>query len=474
MIHSDEFAKVKVVMGKAHCNGYPLVRVRNWDKVPVSPSWQNGEANELLFEVTPGTRISVQSNDQRSKRSKYASNPTPTPSIASSSDLDFGIIGYCGDAWSIQYRGKQTKLLRPDGWVFATSVDVVIVKASDRLCRDGLKNLAVVPLDNLRNEQHGGPLLLRVAVSSLKGMAQFAEEMKALGYPYYSFGVRISIDKGDGHPRFLFSATRVLTDEEADVVIGLQTSRLVPHILTDGSLSSTSTAATLPIESRELKGRIYSEADALLLLNSNFFLADQGSAFPVARATESRIVYVGDKDFKNKLANIRVRVSDRNGEVKSAELWWRQHEGRAERRIIFDPKRPPGFSIDGTYNIWSGFDVLPEKGWQNQRRLLRHIREVICAGDKIAFNYLMRWLAWSIQHPDRKAETMIVLKSAKQGTGKTTLNNVMSRIFGRNSILAPSMTSDACSASLRRSWSRSSSSMPMRWSSPATMTAIAP
>jgi Family of unknown function (DUF5906) len=363
-------------------------------------------------------------------------NPIPTPPVASSSDFDFGIISYSGDAWSIQYRGKQTILMQPEGKEAANSVELVIVKASDRLCKDGLKNLAVVPLDNLRNEQHGGPVLLRVPVSSLGGMARFAEDMLALGYPYYSFGIRILIDKNDGRPKFLFNSIRALTDEEADVVVELRASPLVTHILTGGGLqrSGLSTAATPPDEPRELKGGIYSEADALSLLNSNFFLADQGSAFPVARITGNRIEYVGDKDFKNKLANILVRVLDTKGEVKQkfAEPWWRQHEGRAERCITFDPKRPPGLSADGTYNIWSGFDVLPKDGWQKQRRLLRHIREVICAGDKIAFKYLMRWLAWCIQHPDRKAETMIVLKSAKQGTGKTTLNYVMSKMFGRS------------------------------------------
>jgi hypothetical protein len=344
---------------------------------------------------------------------------------------DFGMISYRDDAWSTQYRGKQTQLAQGA----AASIEVIIVKASKSLCSDGLKNLAIVPLNNLRNEEHGGPMLLRVPVSSLEGMALLAAQMQALGFPYYSFGVRISIDNDNGQPKFLFNTVRALTDEEADVVIELQALPLVTRILVDRSLqkSSAPTAATPPIEPRELKGGIYSEADALPLLNSNFFLADQGSAFPIARITGNRIEYVGDKDFKNKLANIWVRVLDTKGEVKqkSAEPWWRQNEGRAERRIIFDPKRPPGFSIDGAYNIWTGFDVLPEKGWQKQRRLLRHIREVICAGDKIAFKYLMRWLAWCVQHPDRKAETMIVLKSAKQGTGKTTLNNVMSRIFGR-------------------------------------------
>ena len=65
-------------------------------------------------------------------------------------------------------------------------------------------------------------MLLRVPASSLVGMAWFADQMQALGYPYYSFGVRISIDKADGHPKFLFNAIRALTDEEAEVVIELR------------------------------------------------------------------------------------------------------------------------------------------------------------------------------------------------------------------------------------------------------------
>ena len=52
MIYSDDLAKVKLFREKARRNGYPLVRVRSRDKVPVSPGWQNGEADELLLEVT--------------------------------------------------------------------------------------------------------------------------------------------------------------------------------------------------------------------------------------------------------------------------------------------------------------------------------------------------------------------------------------------------------------------------------------
>ena len=46
--------------------------------------------------------------------SKFTSQPIPTLPLASSSDVDFGIISYCDDAWSIQYRGEQAELTRSD------------------------------------------------------------------------------------------------------------------------------------------------------------------------------------------------------------------------------------------------------------------------------------------------------------------------------------------------------------------------
>jgi hypothetical protein len=50
--YCDDLAKVNVFREKARRNGYPLVRVRSRDKVPVVLGWQNGEADELLLKVT--------------------------------------------------------------------------------------------------------------------------------------------------------------------------------------------------------------------------------------------------------------------------------------------------------------------------------------------------------------------------------------------------------------------------------------
>jgi hypothetical protein len=53
MSHCSDVANIKAFREAARCNGYPLVRVLSRGKAPVSPGWQNGEADELLLEVTP-------------------------------------------------------------------------------------------------------------------------------------------------------------------------------------------------------------------------------------------------------------------------------------------------------------------------------------------------------------------------------------------------------------------------------------
>jgi Family of unknown function (DUF5906) len=50
----------------------------------------------------------------------------------------------------------------------------------------------------------------------------------------------------------------------------------------------------------------------------------------------------------------------------------------------------------------------------------------------MAFKYLMRWLGWAAQNPDKHPETVIVLKSWKEGTGKSTRGVVMLKLFGRH------------------------------------------
>ena len=49
------------------------------------------------------------------------------------------------------------------------------------------------------------------------------------------------------------------------------------------------------------------------------------------------------------------------------------------------------------------------------------------------FEYVIRWLAWAVQHPDERAEVSVVFKGGK-GVGKGTLGNAMCRIFGQHAV----------------------------------------
>jgi hypothetical protein len=71
--------------------------------------------------------------------------------------------------------------------------------------------------------------------------------------------------------------------------------------------------------------------------------------------------------------------------------------------------------------------VVPKPGdWGLIRQ---HIEEVIAGGNKEFADYVIRWIAWSVQNPAAQAEVALVLIGHK-GTGKGTLVRVLQKIFG--------------------------------------------
>jgi hypothetical protein len=58
-----------------------------------------------------------------------------------------------------------------------------------------------------------------------------------------------------------------------------------------------------------------------------------------------------------------------------------------------------------------------------------HIEVVLASGNKEFADYIIRWIAWSIQNPAAQAEVALVLIGAK-GAGKGTLVRCLKRIFG--------------------------------------------
>jgi hypothetical protein len=184
---------------------------------------------------------------------------------------------------------------------------------------------------------------------------------------------------------------------------------------------------------KRLHGGIFSPAEALKLLNSHYLIGKSEHEVAIFRINhDGSLAFAPPEQFKLDVANIFVQPSGGSGKPIPAEKFWKEHPWRHQRTIVF---KPGGTTEPTEFNLWRGFGVEPRRGWQKQRRLLRHIFQIICRRDKAKFKYFIRWLAWAVQNPDKHSEVVIVLKSRKQGTGKSTVGAVMLKIFGPHGAL---------------------------------------
>lgn len=190
---------------------------------------------------------------------------------------------------------------------------------------------------------------------------------------------------------------------------------------------------TLPLSDvplPDIPGGVYDAAKAMREINARFALVDRdGEVVTIHRGREGKDDTLSKGSFDLWLKNIYVRIPSVNGDkhVPAGEWWLRHPDRPTPRTAVFKPHGP---TAANEYNFWRGFAVQPQLGTDKVRRLLRHIHSVICREDKKKFRYLIRWLAWTVQNPDQNPETAIVLKSEGEGSGKSTLSEVMRRIIG--------------------------------------------
>lgn len=97
-----------------------------------------------------------------------------------------------------------------------------------------------------------------------------------------------------------------------------------------------------------------------------------------------------------------------------------------EKGLAFFPDKD---APEGYYNLWQGWGVKPEKGsWELMKY---HLLHVVCGGGQEAYDYLIGWMAYAVQHPDRQGEVAVVIHGAK-GVGKNTIGHYFHKIFGQH------------------------------------------
>ncbi|MDG1287901.1 MAG: DUF5906 domain-containing protein [Rickettsiales bacterium] len=134
-------------------------------------------------------------------------------------------------------------------------------------------------------------------------------------------------------------------------------------------------------------------------------------------------------DFTNTYMNCQIQVGEtKDGEPKFMPLgkWWLLHPQRRQYESI--GLHPKGCS-DEILNLWQGFATKAKQGdWSLMQK---HILNVVVCGNVQHYEYVLKWLAFAVQHPEKPAEVALVLKGGK-GTGKGAFANAMCKIFGQH------------------------------------------
>lgn len=132
--------------------------------------------------------------------------------------------------------------------------------------------------------------------------------------------------------------------------------------------------------------------------------------------------------------SIVIQYSNQSVQVdgKSVELgtWWIKNSARREYdSVMFDPDQPK--ETKGCLNLYEGMSVPPVKG--SWKRTLKHIYTILTSRDREQFKYVVKWFAWCLQNPGKRAEVVIIFKG-KQGAGKGFIFTQFIKIFGNHGI----------------------------------------
>ena len=142
-------------------------------------------------------------------------------------------------------------------------------------------------------------------------------------------------------------------------------------------------------------------------------------------------------EFRQQLCNkFGVRVTqttdadggtvDKQVKYPIADAWLRSPKRRIYDGVVL--VREQHSDHPNAINLWRGYGFTPAPGdWSLMRE---HIRKVIAKSIPERDEYIIRWIAWALQHPELPCEVALILKSATHGTGKGALLRCIRKLFG--------------------------------------------
>jgi hypothetical protein len=183
---------------------------------------------------------------------------------------------------------------------------------------------------------------------------------------------------------------------------------------------------------------------ALQLVQKNFSLLRLGGVFYVIDENELRSYFQGNVDHDISFYN------ERNGKIVIERFLTNQPvpgipklvfaqflidpNTHVYSEIKFHPKKQPTYVL----NLWVPPSINPVD--IGCKKIMEFLFTVICNKDQIIFNYLINYLAHIYQKPEEKPGIMVALMSP-QGCGKGVFMQMLSKIWGRTTLMINEMES---------------------------------
>jgi hypothetical protein len=172
-------------------------------------------------------------------------------------------------------------------------------------------------------------------------------------------------------------------------------------------------------------------ADAVM--TTTLFVADrwhgEDAGFVCQRTEKGEVLPIRREPLRIICRNKRVDMGD--GTTRRLDEYILDHPQRPGfADVVF---RPGGKVGPHEFNRWTGLAIKPGTKGTNRagyRRIWWHLCHVLCQGDRKLLAYLVKWLAHAVQFPGTAPGVVVVLMSKSEGSGKSTLNDLMAPVFG--------------------------------------------
>jgi hypothetical protein len=182
------------------------------------------------------------------------------------------------------------------------------------------------------------------------------------------------------------------------------------------------------VEVRRLHKRRAGNEAMFAVLNASYAVVRYGGEIVIANISRDDIILMKVENFHKMYANVRIKVDDRFIEISRLWFNWPGRRQYMRRGLVFEPDGKLDIP-DDMLNLWRGFGIKPQQGdWS---LLQDHILNVLCAGRRDLFEYVIKWMAYTVQHPSRPIGVAVAFRGA-QGAGKGVVARTLGTIFGKH------------------------------------------